>query len=105
VQGGEKEITDYELWQLAERHLPAGGTPAAAAAPESAPGPAVAAWDAAVGTGGGGGCGGGGRPLHRMRLALSAAVQLGDALYAQLSGVQLPMEAAQLEMQVGLGGG
>ncbi|KAL4854177.1 putative myosin light chain kinase [Chlorella vulgaris] len=99
LQGGEKEITDYDLWQLAERHLPAGGTPAAAAAPDPAPGPAVAAWDAAVGTGGGGG-GGGGGPLHRMHLALSAAVQLGDALYAQLSGVQVPMEAAQLEMQM-----
>ena len=111
LQGGDKELSDYSLRELADRHL--GGWPAAAAAfapggggPDGA-GPAAAAWAAA--TGGASGSGGGTAavtlaPLQRMRRALEVGLALAESLHVRLAEARLPLETMQREQQVGGGG-
>lgn len=62
-----------------------------------ASGPAAAGALSAVGGAGGAG------PFQRMRRALEASRQLGEALAGKLlgEGVELPMETLEREMQVG----
>ena len=100
-QGGDKELTDYSLHELAGRHL--GGMPAGtAAAAATSPGAATAGPSVTALAGGGGAAAAiGATPLQRMRRALEAAVALGEALHVRLAEAQLPVEAMQREMQVG----
>jgi hypothetical protein len=100
LQGGDKELNDYSLHELADRHL--GGMPAGTgAAAATSPGSAVAGPSAAGPAGGEGSAAAAVTPLQRMRRALEAAVALGEALHVRLAEAQLPVEAMQREMQVG----
>mgnify|MGYP001810642426 CR=1 FL=1 len=103
LQGSEKELQDYSLAELADRHL-GGMPPPCAASPVAGAGAqvgaAAAAW-AAVVVGGGSASVGATTPLTHMRQALEAAMRLGEALHARLVEVALPPESMEREMQVG----
>ena len=102
MQGSDKELECYGLAELAERHL--GGLPQLAAAPAEGAASGGGNPTAAAGGGGAGTAAAAGpSPLQRVRRALEAAVQLGEALHGRLSA--LPMEVVQAEMQVGAAGG
>lgn len=122
LQGSDKELNDYSLAELAERHL--GGMPpfadgsgasgtcdASPSGSADAGGTTATAWASAVaGSEGAGGRGGGAAvasgpsPLQRMRRALQVAVVLAEGLHERLSEAQLPVETIRLEMQVSIGG-
>lgn len=99
LQGSDKELSDYSLAELAERHL--GGTPGGAASPGS--GPSAASNPSSGGTGSRDAPALGASPFVRMRRALDVSRQLGEVLAARLlgEGAGLPMETLEREMQVG----
>lgn len=87
----DKELSDYGLHELAERHI--GGMPAVSTPPGGGSTAAAAAAGPAVAPPGS-------SPMQRMRRALQAAIALGEAVHVRLLEGGLPVEVMQREMQV-----